>query len=172
MRYVKSLVCLTLLAVSLLALPQRASAVEADISGTIKGGLAFDHPYSSYWTTLGYAYGRGYLPHLGKTGLYAPFLTYWSWESSTPSIELIAPVRFSAANGDYLYAECGPMLLDEATGTFAWELTFSGGTGRFAEASGSATLVFHVDPEIWLYGGEGYTGWGGEFELLDATLNY
>lgn len=173
MGYIKALPCLTLLAVSLLAMPQRAVAIEADISGTITGGLAFDHPYSSYFTNLGYAYGRGYLPHLGKTLLYAPFYQSWAWDSSlTFELGVIAPVRFSAANGDYLYAAGGPMLLDQATGTIAWELTFTGGTGRFAEASGSATLVFHVDPEVWLYGGEGFTYWGGEFELIDATLNY
>lgn len=174
MRYVKTLACLALFAVNLLMLPQRAVAIEADISGTITGGLAFDQPYSPYATSTGYAYGRGALPHLGKTGLYAPFLLGWSWDSPIASIELgvIAPVRFSAANGDYLYATCGPMLLDETAGTFSWELTFDGGTGRFAEASGSATLVFHPYPEFWLYYGYGWFGWGGELELIDATLNY
>jgi hypothetical protein len=162
-----------LIAVCLAAIPLPASAIEADISGTITGGLAFDQPYSSYSTNVGYAYGRGYLPHLGKTGLYAPFYQSWAWDSSLAfELGVIAPVRFSAANGDYLYAVCGPMSLDESPGTFAWELTFVGGTGRFAEASGSATLVLYVAPEFWLYGGEGYMSWGGDFELIDATLNY
>lgn len=159
-------VWLALMALSLAATPLSASAVEANISGSITGGIDTFNAGNGY----GDAYGRGYLPHLGKTFLYCPLVFEW-WDPI--HTVTMGQLRLTAANGDYLYAECGPTMTDEIASELSWEVMFVGGTGRFAEATGTATLVFHIaDPNIWLTYGYGYTGWGGEYELLDATLDY
>jgi hypothetical protein len=49
-----------------------------------------------------------------------------------------------AANGDELRFDYSG-LLDASTGIGAGSLTFTGGTGRFADASGSGTFVAHID---------------------------
>jgi hypothetical protein len=154
---------LALIAVTLAVTPLTASAVEADISGTITGGIDVQN---------GYAYGRGELPHLGKTGLNIFPIIFYSQEDPIYTMDVLGPLRLTAANGDYVYADCGPTQIDEAAGELSWEVTFDGGTSRFGEATGAATLVFRMPPQYWLDGGYGYWTWYGEFELIDARVNY
>lgn len=62
----------------------------------------------------------------------------------------------TAANGDKLYYALVGAGIDEATGFMFQEYVFTGGTGRFAEASGNMTLLYTVNtPTNYEYKGEG-----------------
>lgn len=62
----------------------------------------------------------------------------------------------TAANGDKLYYALVGAGIDEATGFMFQEYVFTGGTGKFAEASGNMTLLYTVNtPTNYEYKGEG-----------------
>lgn len=62
----------------------------------------------------------------------------------------------TAANGDKLYYALVGAGVDEATGFMFQEYVFTGGTGKFAEASGNMTLLYTVNtPTNYEYKGEG-----------------
>ena len=91
--------------------------------------------------------GEGPAIHLGKTVLKVD----QHWEMNFPTMEGAAKVVFTAANGDKLEADLyafGVMEFDEygnpTTGTVWGEGKFTGGTGRFEDATGSYKLsAFH-----------------------------
>lgn len=62
----------------------------------------------------------------------------------------------TAANGDKLYYTLAGAGMDPATGFMFQQYVFTGGTGRFAEASGNMTLLYTVNtPTNYEYTGEG-----------------
>ncbi len=62
----------------------------------------------------------------------------------------------TAANGDKLYYTLAGAGMDPATGFMFQQYVFTGGTGRFTEASGNMTLLYTVNtPTNYEYTGEG-----------------
>lgn len=62
----------------------------------------------------------------------------------------------TAANGDKLYYTLAGAGMDPATGFMFQQYVFTGGTGRFADASGNMTLLYTVNtPTNYEYTGEG-----------------
>jgi len=61
-------------------------------------------------------------------------------------VHLEACSNYTAANGDHLYATFTGEL-DGATGAITATVTYVGGTGRFANATGTATLVGQILPD-------------------------
>lgn len=167
MNRMTTFVRMTLVVASLAAAPLSAAAAERDISGSITGGIITGYVFGV--EGYGYAYGRGTLPHLGKTHLSADVSYAW-WDPI--HTVAISGLQLRAASGDLVYADCGPTATDEDAGELSWEITFSGGTGRFAEATGTTTLVLRISPEYWVDNGYGSVAWLGEYELIDATLDY
>lgn len=62
----------------------------------------------------------------------------------------------TAANGDKLYYTLAGAGMDPATGFMFQQYVFTGGTGRFADATGNMTLLYTVNtPTNYEYTGEG-----------------
>lgn len=91
--------------------------------------------------------GLGNSSHLGKTSLWVGQF----WDGPFPNLEGEAEVIFTAANGDKLYAylyayntiflgEMGPEF-----STITGGGSFTGGTGRFSDASGSYSMTGDYD---------------------------
>ena len=130
-------VCLALAVLALLALGRSAPAEERPFQlqrGHINPSVVED--------TFASVDVFGEITHLGRTqggGLVvlSPTGTY--------TFDVIGTIVFIAANGDRLYATfVGSGFLDDFLRIAGLEgtLTFVGGTGRFADASGSADLMF------------------------------
>ncbi len=173
MRQLTTLVRLTMVAISLAATPICASDVEADISGDLAGWLSLD---PSANVSNGQIYGDGQLPHLGNSRLTAVVVVnnvYLPYVPAFPQFAVYAFVlsdlQLTAANGDGIVGICGPTMYDVNTGKLSWDIIFWGGTGRFAEATGYATLEFQLPLQDWEYQADYQDG---EFQLIDATLNY
>lgn len=98
------------------------------------------------------------LAHLGHADFYAQEVISFATGTAVSN-----DVRFTAANGDILmatsagtFAPSGPGVRIEAT------FTFTGGTGRFANASGEAQI----------YGQADFTTNTTTFEFVDGWLSY
>ena len=102
----------------------------------------------------------GEITHLGRTrGGGLVVLDYHG-----DAFDAIGTIVFTAANGDRLYATfVGSGILDfyGNIGALEGTLTFVGGTGRFADASGSADLIFLHDPLT-----------GAHFRSIEGTIDY
>ena len=62
----------------------------------------------------------------------------------------------TAANGDKLYYALVGAGMDAATGFMFQQYVFTGGTGKFADATGNMTLLYTVNtPTNYEYTGEG-----------------
>ena len=86
--------------------------------------------------------GTGEGDHLGRCGLLIRLDAYELFQDNLVPLN----VRLRAANGSLLYAAVD-LEFDPATGIIAGTITFTGGTGRFADAAGSASLL--IVPETW-----------------------
>ena len=81
------------------------------------------------------------IAHLGRSAFYAEEDISFATGSSTS-----ADVRFTAANGDVLRATSVGVFVPNAPGVrISGVLTFAGGTGRFANATGEARIEGQVD---------------------------
>jgi hypothetical protein len=95
--------------------------------------------------------GLGNATHLGKTNLWVG----QTWGGVFPNLEGEAEVTFTAANGDNLYADLyayNTIELVEVNGEWVPVFasitgagTFTGGTGRFLNASGSYSMTGDFD---------------------------
>jgi hypothetical protein len=88
--------------------------------------------------------GVGNATHLGtytEEGSVAFFPT-----SDPAVVEVVGTTDYTAANGDVLHAAVSGEL-NFATGAVSATLTYDGGTGRFEDATGSATLIGQLFPD-------------------------
>jgi hypothetical protein len=129
-------VALALAAASLLAFDTPARAGERPIEAEGIGGLDARDDFSS----LGMQ-GSGEGDHLGKCSLFVSLdpIEFLDFGHLVP-----LNVRLHAANGDNLLAEIEGEF-DPETGILAATITFGGGTGRFADATGTANLLIAFD---------------------------
>ena len=82
--------------------------------------------------------GSGIAAHLGA---YTEVGNVTFAPTSTPGVLAVTGwAHYTAANGDQLYASISGTV-DTTTGVIAATATYVGGTGRFANASGSSTLA-------------------------------
>ena len=118
---------LVLVAVGALALPDRASAEERAYQ--LRGSAQFVSPTDFV--------GAGTATHLGR------YTEIGSASFSGTHVEAWAIL--TAADGDQLFETISGEL-DPDTGVITATVTFVGGTGRFADATGSASLVGQLLP--------------------------
>ena len=119
-----------LVAVAVLVPPDRASAEERPHSS--RGTAQFVSPTGDF-------VGAGSATHLG---LYEEVGN--ATISATGAIDGWA--TYKAANGDELYATIAGQL-NGRTGAITATVTYVGGTGRFEDATGSATLLGQILPD-------------------------
>jgi hypothetical protein len=122
-----------LVAVAILALPDRASAEERRHSS--RGTAHFDSP-------TGFV-GKGLATHLGNYTESA--FAIFSPTDEPGILRIDALAIYTAANRDQLYAIVTGEL-NGATGAITATVTYVGGTGRFKQAVGSATLSGQMLP--------------------------
>jgi hypothetical protein len=123
-----------LVAVAILALPGGASAEERPHK--LAGSAQFVSPTDFV--------GSGEATHLGK---YTEAGSAQFSPTADPSVLRVdAWTVLTAADGDRLY-ETITGRLDLLTGKITATVTYVGGTGRFADASGSATLAGQMLPD-------------------------
>ena len=131
-------VCLALVVLALLALGRPALAEERSFQ--LQRGQISPSLFSKS-DTFASVQVFGEITHLGLTrggGLVV-------LDSHGDAFGAIGTIGFTAANGDRLYATfvgSGILDFDGNIGALEGTLTFVGGTGRFADASGSADLMF------------------------------
>jgi hypothetical protein len=96
------------------------------------------------------AEGTGQLTHLGRYFMFSPHTT------DVSNGLTIGDQIFTAANGDMLTAFCegSPQPQADATVFGSLDCEITGGTGRFADASGDYVFVLHARPRT--DGGPGY----------------
>jgi hypothetical protein len=136
------LLSLALAALTLLAAGTPAHAGERPIQAEGRGFLDLDRELSPKLR------GTGEGDHLGRCGL----LIFLDLDLGN---DHLIPRHFcwlQAANNDLLYAALD-LEFDPVTGIIAGTITFTGGTGRFADASGSALLLIVPDTYWFDYGG-------------------
>lgn len=127
-RFVSRLVSIVLVVVSILAFSDRASAAVRKYSS--RGAARFISPTEFV--------GEGYATHLGvyrEAGSVA-----FSPTSDPAVLHVEGAIIYTAADGSELHAEIAGEL-NGATGEVSATVTYVGGTERFADASGSATLA-------------------------------
>lgn len=129
MRFLSSsLVAVIFVAIATLALPGHASA--QTVPHLARGGAQFVNQNDFV--------GAGYATHLGQYGevgrvSFAP--------TRNPVVLAVTGwATYTAADGDELRALLSGEL-DTSTGTITATVTYVGGTGRFADASGSSSLA-------------------------------
>ena len=138
---------LALAVASLLAFDTPARAGERPIEAGGIGGLDARDAFPSLQ-------GPGEGDHLGKCSLFLSLdpIQFLDFGHLVP-----LSVRLHAANGDNLLAEIEGEV-DLETVILAATITFAGGTGRFADATGTANLLivfddwqgpFHGAPFLW-----------------------
>jgi hypothetical protein len=132
-----------LVAVAVLVLPERASAGERPYFS--RGTAQFVSPTGDF-------VGAGNATHLG---LYEERGN--ATISDTGAIDGWA--TYTAANGDQLYATIAGQL-NGRTGAITATVTYVGGTGRFADADGSAGLAGQILPD------------GTIAVTVEGTINY
>ena len=103
--------------------------------------------------------GGGQATHLGRSALYVPLYTDFLGSG------LFLPFGGSleAANGDALYFvfDEEAYYFDPAIGVVSTTVTFTGGTGRFKDVTGSAVVMVDFTPDFYHF----------EF-LIDGTIDY
>jgi len=149
---------LALAALTLLSTGALAHAGERPFNGSVDG------VYDYYSSNL---YGRGEVPHLGLStlivGYYPPglgllengiFVPYYGYQY--------------AANGDRLnFAfDAAYYEFDPAVGIVNTTVTFTGGTGRFQNATGAANVMFVFVPYFTDTSGTNFS------VLIDGSINY
>ena len=124
-----------LVAVAVLVLPDRASAEERP---------HFSSGTAQFVSPTGDFVGAGNATHLG---LYEEVGNATISPTADPTVfQVDAWSTYIAANGDELYAVFTGYL-DGLTGAITATVTYVGGTGRFADASGTATLSGQLLPD-------------------------
>jgi hypothetical protein len=88
-------------------------------------------------TTLTDAIGQ--TTHMGRV------VASWSQCPAEPAYEFDGRLTITAANGDLLF---GLYDFDPTSGINSFSVSWTGGTGRFAQASGSAVVAYTVIPHF------------------------
>lgn len=88
------------------------------------------------------AIGEGIVSHLGPSSL----VEQWCFNGQIPDLGK-REITITAANGDELYGFHDSVIFDPATLSFIETFNFKGGTGRFANASGTFTEYVQIFPE-------------------------
>jgi hypothetical protein len=115
---------------------QAGKTVPREISGVMDGRFTFEGPWAGPWTTSGDV--EGTVSHLGLAQM---LTTHWTDGASIwgGAFELVA------ANGDVIsgtYTASGTLSPDWSYVVGMADLTVTGGTGRFAGASGMINAGF------------------------------
>ena len=141
-----------------------APAVRADSDVPFKGtwtGETISADLSGFPLVRIVAAGGGQFAHLGQSTMVSPHTT------DVFTGETLGEQIFTAANGDTLTAYCagfaGPDAEGIVRGTLDCDVT--GGTGRFADATGSYTFALVATP---LPSGLGYA----TVAQIDGTIDY
>lgn len=131
-----------------------ALLIDGALKGAMKHAVPFKGKFEQHQTSMvGYSpviylemEGVGTVTHLGKTNLWVG--QNWDFGDFTGPAEGAAEVIFTAANGDELYADLYAYNAVEVDGNgypvFAtiWGTgNFTGGTGKFLNASGTYNLT-------------------------------
>ena len=112
--------------------------------------------------------GPGKGEHLGKCSLYISLDRNELWESGNNVVPQF--LLLEAANGDRLFATVDSEF-DPETGIIAGTITFAGGTGRFADATGSARLL--IVPDTYWFDDQGNPiNWTRFTWALEGTIDY
>jgi hypothetical protein len=125
-----------------------AALVAAGILGVATSASAEDRPHklrgTAYFVSPTDFVGSGEATHLGK---YAEAGSARFSPTAVPGVLRVdARVVLTAADGDQLY-ETITGELDFQTGAITATVTYVGGTGRFIDAEGSATLTGQMLPD-------------------------
>jgi hypothetical protein len=156
--------CLALTALSLLAAGTPARAGERPIRAEGRGYVPFfNDPFA-------FLNGLGRSEHLGPCTLSIYLDFYELYEGNIVPRALL----LEAANGDRLGARVTSEF-DSETGIVVGTVTFMGGTGRFADATGSARLLIVPDSYWFTYDEDGYLSdfsQTGSSWVLDGTIDY
>ena len=155
---------LTLAALSLLAAGTPTQAGERPFQAEGRGILS---TYNEYTPVL---VGSGIGEHLGGCRLdtHLNWSELWEYANVVPQALIL-----EAANGDHLIALFDSEM-DPETGIVAGTITIAGGTGRFADASGSASLRIVPDTS-WFVDQDGYPYPVHDTQFswsLDGTIDY
>jgi hypothetical protein len=155
---------LILAALSLLTAGTPAQAGERPIQAQGRGYPPyFNEPFS-------YLNGLGRSEHLGPCTL-SIYLDFWELYDGNV---LPKALQLEAANGDRLDARVASEF-DPATGIVVGTVTFLGGSGRFADATGSASLLIVPDSYWFTYDEYGdlvdFSQTGSSWSL-EGTIDY
>ena len=156
---------LILAALTLLAAGTPAQAGERPIHAAGRG-ILLDSGYSAQLV------GPGRGEHLGPCRLDI-YLNYYELYHGIYANVAPTALMLEAANGDRLFAWVDSDF-DPATGIVAGTITFFTGTGRFADATGSARLRIVPDTD-WFEYSSGYPYPIGETRFswaLEGTIDY
>jgi hypothetical protein len=126
---------LILVAVSFLSLPARSSAGERP---HFSRGTAEFVPGSTHFVGSGHATHLGHYVEIG--------CAVFSTTTDPTGVPVDGCSTYTAANGDKLHAILTGQL-NAVTGAITVTVTYAGGTGRFHDASGSATLLGQILPD-------------------------
>ena len=143
---------LSLAALTLLANATTAHAGERPIQARATGGLSFSGSSPRL-------VGKGLAIHLGKSVVVVTLDEYEFAEGN-----LVPRTLAIYGAHDALFASVDAAL-DPETGIIAGTITFTGGSGRFAHATGSARLLIVLDDAAGLY--------DLKFDFaIDGTIDY
>lgn len=147
-------------------IPRIAAVILLVVAGTLAPAAAEDRPFSAsgagnvdvdYYDFYGQMYALGVeVMHLGRSNLFV--------DLEVQDV-LVKPYSggITSANGDFLRFQFDPGLdYFEPAGIVSATVTFTGGTGRFQDATGSADVMFVFDPDLprrFLF-------------LIDGTIDY
>jgi hypothetical protein len=137
---------LAIVALGLLAAVTPARAEERPFAGSGSGGLDYGNPY------LG---GIAEVTHLGRAGISVPLnpveLYYFDNVVPLSGFHLFQRAAGGGSHGDILFADIDAAF-DPDVGILVATITFTGGTGRFADATGTANLLIVFDDWTGPYG--------------------
>jgi hypothetical protein len=127
---------LAIVALGLLVAVTPALAEERPIKGSGSGGFDYDNHY---------LYGRAQVTHLGWAAMNVPLdpVELYDFGNVVPSSFVLFAAN-GAANYEHLFADIDAAF-DPDLGILVATITFMGGTGRFADATGSASLLIVFD---------------------------
>lgn len=159
--FVSSLIILMVSIICLVSLAAAASQTKP-FKGRIEGqfvGTPTDNPIIFHAV----ANAHGNATHVGRfTKVTSDTLNFVTGED-------IGTFTMTTANGDLLTGHYSGYVIPETATTFSWVLnaTITGGTGRFANATGE--FVFEAQGEYYFAGGNIY---GTYTETFNGTISY
>ena len=145
-------------------IPRCAAVLLLVVAGALAPAAAQERPLNAsgegFVDSVGSLFGRGEATHLGRSSL----------SVSSYDRDLLSSGYFFAFGG-YLRSASGDFLdfafdevyylFDPATGIVSATVTFTGGTGRFQDVTGSADVTFDLDSNLHNFG-----------FLIDGSIDY